>query len=462
MMAENVAYNSHSASEGNSLGNNWHTGTTYTYKFNEEGKQFYADFSMGNWQSENNSEFEQLYTVQTEKNKKQKRQNFNKSGWSNLSFNFENPINDSTAFETGLSFEYNPSFQDNPVDTFNFANESWSRANLLYNKNHGYDMESEGFVTYSAKIWVLKYKLGVRGEYKQYRFTSDALQRDINRDFFNLFPSIYLSYQTKSMHNFSVNYSRRVQYPDYELDPFIYYNDEEQIYGGNPDLKEAFTNSFQAGWAKYFKSGGSMNINIYHRNTNNSISSINSAQFDTILQRTTLFSTYANSGHDAYTGGEFTITYRPIKTLNLMFTNNFYDKSIKADLGLYKIDKHDFSFDHRTTVVYTLKKLYTIQLMGYYRSANLTIQGSSDPVYYINATVRADLFKKKLSIRFGVQDIFNWQKEYKNTNTPTLISSSSSKSITQYFTAGLTFRFGKVELESKAKTGGGQGGGAPM
>ncbi len=323
-------------------------------------------------------------------------------------------------------------------------------------------METEAFVTYSAKIWVIKYKLGARGEYKQYRFTSDALQKEVNRDFLNIYPSIFLSYQTKSMHNFNISYSRRVQYPEYQLDPFIYYNNEEQIHGGNPLLKEAFTNSFQAGWAKYFKSGGSVNISLYHRNTNNSISNINMVVFDTVFQRTTLFSSFANSGHDANTGGEFTITFRPIKNLNLMFTNNFYDKSIKADLGTYKIDKHDFSFDHRTTIVYTLMKLYTIQLMGYYRSANLTIQGSSDPVYYINATVRADLFKKRLSVRFGVQDIFNWQKEYKNTNTPTLVSSSSSKSITQYFTAGLTFRFGKIELESKAKSGGGQGGGAPM
>lgn len=462
MIAENMAYNSTSASKGSNFGNNWNAGTTYTYKFNEEGKQFDADFSLGNWQNKYNSDFEQLYTIQTYKNKRQKQENFSKNEWSSLSFNFENPINDSTSFETGLSFEYSPSLQDNPIDTLNFGNETWSRAYRLYNKNHGYDMETEAFVTYSAKIWVIKYKLGARGEYKQYRFTSDALQKEVNRDFLNIYPSIFLSYQTKSMHNFNISYSRRVQYPEYQLDPFIYYNNEEQIHGGNPLLKEAFTNSFQAGWAKYFKSGGSVNISLYHRNTNNSISNINMVVFDTVFQRTTLFSSFANSGHDANTGGEFTITFRPLKNLNLMFTNNFYDKSIKADLGTYKIDKHDFSFDHRTTIVYTLMKLYTIQLMGYYRSANLTIQGSSDPIYYINATVRADLFKKRLSVRFGVQDIFNWQKEYKNTNTPTLVSSSSSKSITQYFTAGLTFRFGKIELESKAKSGGSQGGGAPM
>jgi hypothetical protein len=67
-------------------------------------------------------------------------------------------------------------------------------------------------------------------------------------------------------------------------------------------------------------------------------------------------------------------------------------------------------------------------------------------------------------VRFSVQDVFNWQQEYRKTNTPMLVSSNTSKSTTQYFSLGITFRFGKIELESKAKSGGGQpqGGGTQM
>jgi len=462
MYGENINYNINTLSEGKSNGFNWHGGLTYEHKYNDLGKNLSLDLSAGQWQHDYTSDYQETYLVQSEKDRKRKTQQFNKSGWNSLNLYYENPINDNKSIEAGLGIDYNPDQSEDSADTLNFASGEWIRSKLLSNKNHGYDLGSEGYFTYSNKIWVLKYKLGARAEYKQYRFVSDALSREINRDFFNVFPSFYLSYQTKNMHNFSFNYARRVQYPDYQLDPFINYSDEEHLSGGNPGLNEAYTNSFELGWSKYFKNGSALNVNIYHRNTNQSISGVVFSVYDTLIHRTTLFSTYGNSGHDIFTGGEFTITLRPMKSLNIMITNNVYNKIIDADLGMYKVYKNDFSFDNRTTVMYTLKKLYTIQLMGYYRSSNLNIQGTSDPLYYINATVKADLFKKKLSVRLGVQDIFNWQKELKKTTTPTVISSSSSKSTTQFFTAGITFRFGKIELESKAKGGGQpQGGGAP-
>jgi len=462
MFSENTNYDINSLSSGGNIGFNYNGGISYTHKYNNEGKNLSLDLYTGRWQNTSTSDYQDIYTIQTEKNKKRKSENTNKSGWNSFSLNYENPINDVKSIEAGLSINYNPDKSDSPVDTLNFTTQEWIRSSFLYNKNHGYDIGSEGYFTYSNKIWVLKYKVGARAEYKRGSLISDAMNQTINRDYFNVFPSFYLSYQTKSMHNFSFNYARRVQYPDYQLDPFVDYSNEERIYSGNPNLNEAFTNSFEFGWSKYFKNGSALNINIYHRNTNKLVSKVVFSVFDTILQRTTLFSTFANSGHDIFTGGEFTVTIRPLKSLNIMFSSNVYNKIIDANLGMYSIYKNDFSFDNRTTIVYTLKKLYTIQLMGYYKSTALNIQGSSDPMYYINATIKADLFKRVLSLRFGVQDIFNWQKDLRLTNTPTITSTSNQKSMTQFVTAGITFRFGKIELESKSKAGGqSQGGGAP-
>jgi outer membrane receptor protein involved in Fe transport len=464
MTQENMLYQITTNNYGKSNGGNWNGGATYSYKFNEEGHYLMLDLSGGSWHSRWNSDNEELYTLQTEKNRKSKRENFNKSGWNNLGLYYENPINDNKKIEAGFGLSYSPQETDNPVDTMNFATNEWIRANRYYNKNHGSDIETNGYLTFSNKLWFFKYKLGLRSESKQYRFTSDAVKTDVNRDFFNLYPSVYLSYQTKNQHNFSLNYARRVQYPDYQLDPFVNYRNEDMLYGGNPNLKEAFTNSFEMGWSKYFKSGGSINLTLYNRSTNNTISSFVEVRQDSVLQRTTLFSSYTNSGKDVFSGGEFTLTLRPKKYLNIMLNSNLYNKIIEADLGMYKINKNDFTYDGRATIMLTIKKLYTFQVVAIYKSSNPSIQGSTDPTYFINTTLKADLFKRKLSVRFSVQDVFNWQQEYRKTNTPMLISSNTSKSTTQYFSLGITFRFGKIELESKAKTGGGQpqGGGTQM
>ena len=455
----NYIYSRNSSSESD--GSNWNLGSSFVHKFNKEDHKLTMDLSIGNWQNSWSEVKSEVYQTQAWKNKQFLSKSENKNGWNNLNVNYENPFNDTLNIEAGFGLSYNPEISNSPTDTLNPISNLWENVKLYSNKNNGSEFQTDGYFTFSNKIWGVSYKLGIRGEYISYNFRSDALNMDLNRDFFGLYPSIYLSYATKNQHNFSLNYARRVRYPSYELDPFIDYVDVESLSGGNIDLKKAYTNSFEAGWAKYFTSGGSINISLYQRNTMKSITDITYTRFDTIINRTTLFSTYTNSGNDNFTGCEFTFNLRPKKYINIMLTSNLYNKEIKADLGNYKVDKNLFSYDSRATLMLTIKKNYTLQFMGYYRSESSTITGSSEPIYYINTTLKADLFKQLLSIRVSVQDIFNWQKQYNNTNTPNLITTNSTKTTTQYVSAGITLRFGKIELESKSKMPQAPSGGAP-
>jgi len=52
-----------------------------------------------------------------------------------------------------------------------------------------------------------------------------------------------------------------------------------------------------------------------------------------------------------------------------------------------------------------------------------------------------------------MQDVFNWQKNNSITNTLNYTGTSSSKNLTQYITAGITWRFGKIEMEKDVKKG---------
>ena len=77
--------------------------------------------------------------------------------------------------------------------------------------------------------------------------------------------------------------------------------------------------------------------------------------------------------------------------------------------------------------------------------------------YALNFGIRSDLFKRKLSIYVNVQDIFNWGGRFgsgsENTN-PYYLSNSTSKMLnSRYISAGITFRFGKMELEKRVQEG---------
>ena len=89
--------------------------------------------------------------------------------------------------------------------------------------------------------------------------------------------------------------------------------------------------------------------------------------------------------------------------------------------------------------------------MGNYRAASESLIGSTEPQYWINATVNADFFKRKMSLRVGMMDVFNWREQSSTVSTPTYSSVSSSKQKSQFVTFGLTFRFGRTELERQQK-----------
>ena len=75
----------------------------------------------------------------------------------------------------------------------------------------------------------------------------------------------------------------------------------------------------------------------------------------------------------------------------------------------------------------------------------------------MNFGLRSDLFKRKLSLFVNVQDVFNWGARYgsgtENTN-PYYLNNTTNKMLnSRYISAGITLRFGKMELEKKVQEG---------
>jgi hypothetical protein len=79
MNGENVNYNINTLSDGKSNGYNWNGGLTYEHKYNDKGKNLSLDLSSGQWQHKYTSDYQETYLVQSEKDRKRKTQQFNKS-----------------------------------------------------------------------------------------------------------------------------------------------------------------------------------------------------------------------------------------------------------------------------------------------------------------------------------------------------------------------------------------------
>ena len=412
----------------------------------KEDHQLMIDGYYGGYGNDGLNTSERLYETLNGKNRRYQNDNLYDEKWVELEFNYENPLGKKRKIEAGGTLGANFGNEESVVDTFNFSSGNYQYVPLYSNFNDQDLLSTALYTTYSDTLWFINYKAGLRYEYAELKMNSIALPNTLKRHYSTLFPTLHLSTKTKKDANLTASYSRRVDYPNYQMDPFIYRLDEENLSSGNPYLDPAYTDAYEFGFAKFFKSGHSISSTLYHRRTMRDITNKTEGIYDSLLNRYTTYSTYVNAGKNIFTGLDLSLTLKIKKMSRIMLSMDAYNVDINADLGTYTVDKNDLTYNAK--IIYMLNyKFLRFNLMGIYRAANSSLMGRSEPTYFMNATLNADFFNKKMSVRLGMQDIFNWMKNDETTNTPTIISNSVSKYTSQYFTFGLTFRFGKVELD---------------
>ena len=304
--------------------------------------------------------------------------------------------------------------------------------------------------------------LGVGFEREAYDYISDMPFADKGVEYeLKLRPSIHLTYRTESMHNIKLNYSMRMSHPDEEeISTFRRYGDNSYS-TGNPNLKSGYTHNLEAGWQKYFNKFGNVGVELYGRLSTNEISNLTDAEYDQFLDRIVSYSVPYNMGTSWRYGASLNATYRPSGFINVRLYANVYDYGYRMAYdrnGVQQIDQRDkWSWSVRVNLWAKAFDWLQFTASGNYNSPTLSLMSERKARYSLNFGIRSDLFKRKLSIFVNVQDIFNWGGRYGsgsiNTN-PYYLSDNTNKTLnSRYISAGITLRFGKMELEKKAQDG---------
>ncbi|MBQ9418452.1 MAG: TonB-dependent receptor [Bacteroidales bacterium] len=275
-------------------------------------------------------------------------------------------------------------------------------------------------------------------------------------------PSIHLTYRTEDMHNFKLNYSLRISDPsESQLTRFRRYGEDSYSTGNPAGLEEALTHSMEAGWQKFFESFGNVGIEGYARWSSNEISTLTDAEYDQWLDRIVNYSIPYNMGSSYRYGANLNMTYRPSGFFNVRLYANLYDYGYRMEYdrqGVHQVDERDmWSYSFRLNAWTKLFDQYQLHLSAHYTSPTLSLMSERKARYSLNLGVRSDFFKRKLSVFVNVQDLFNWGGRFgsgsENTNPYYLTDSTNKMTNSRYISAGITLRFGKLELEKDAKEG---------
>lgn len=436
-----------------------HYGLNYEHKFNNDGHKIMADiwgnFNMNNYNTS---------LIRNYENEQHKDLNLNMKsldeGWSNsmdFSVDYSYPYSENGEIEAGLSTYYSKGNDLTTTDTLVWGTQDEYRLDSLrFKDSETTSRDFGGYFTIRHQFGNFTAKAGLRAEYevKDYVIYNSPKDNVEGLDFFNLRPSLHLSYRTESMHNFSLSYSRRITPPSpSRLSTFITYNIDNYS-TGNPLLEAVYTNSFEGGWTKFYENFGSIGISAYHRNVTNEVNTLTTAVYSDVFGRYVNYSMPVNLGSSHSTGAEFRVTYRPAAFVNVRFYANMYDSYYEYLDGEELKENESFSYSFNLNVNAKVWDKFNIYASGRYRSATETLYAESKPTYSIDCGVRADFFKRKLSMHISVWDLFNWNKSENVINNPYYISYSSDRvTNSRAISLGLTFRFGKMELENRAKTG---------
>ena len=439
-------------------------GLEYQHLFNTKGHNITFSLNGGYWGGSDNSTNKRTYYYPFSDSIQRLTGYRNNNSFGDFNYDanidYNIPYIENGEIGLGISYSHNPDtyhiVYDTLIDATNYDKDNLRTLDRV-SWNDGFD----AYVTLQHKFGNFVIKPGIRMEFEDVHCNMDGYMVDHHsKQYLNWRPSIHMSYRTKSMHNFKFNYSRRITNPNARyLTNFVEY-EQESLDLGNMNLKSVYTNSVEAGWTKYFNKFGSVGLSAYYRDSDGSINSVTENVLDTVFFHRWVRATKPYNVDNSYNlGFEANVMYRPTGFFNVRVYANVYDSYYSTMFNGKKVESDMWSYSLRVNVWAKLWNKLEVHASGYYRSATQSLYAEREPSYAINCGLRADFFDKKMSVHLNVNDIFDWNKWDNNTSNPYYISYSSFRFNSRSISAGVTFRFGKMELERRAREGGEDTGG---
>jgi outer membrane receptor protein involved in Fe transport len=281
---------------------------------------------------------------------------------------------------------------------------------------------------------------GVRAEYTGMEVAqlTSALVSDNN--YLNVIPSFFVTYKATDQTNVRLSYAHRIRRPGAnDLNPFVVYRDEYNVFSGNPGLKPTETDSIELGIET--KTGVlDTNLRAYFRQDTGLIS-----ERKVFISDTVLLTTRENTGDNHAGGLEFTVSGKLLPTLTVNTSGNLgytEQRIYSAVTGLYGM-RSATSLTGRARFNVQLSEQDQLQIALNAQGKTLFGQGYRDPNATVNFSLRHAI-TPMLNVVLNVTDAFNTNKIAISTDTDVLRESNVRRYDGRVIYVGLSYRMGGI------------------
>jgi len=320
----------------------------------------------------------------------------------------DNPEN---KFETGYKFFTYTEDGDYKIDMFDPSVGEFIRRDDLYNRYLFRRDIHALYAMWSNTLSRFSYQLGLRGEYT-YRKLGNNLEWARHKwHKFGLFPSVHLALELNDRAQTIIAYSRRITQPQlFYMEPYVVYVDYYTAQQGNPFIQPEYTNSVEWGYKQDFNKNTLYGA-LFHRARKDKIERVRIPYHTGVT-----LDSMANIGNDYASGAEMSATFQMNKWWNLDANGSLYYYQVKNE---YKIDGKDAeSWNWQLSLNNNIDwgKNTRIRLEAYYVGPSVSTQGRIEDFFYMNLTVRQQLFNRRLVVGLSARDVLATAK-YNSTQS---------------------------------------------
>jgi hypothetical protein len=365
---------------------------------------------------------------------------------------YVNPITDTKKFEAGVKAYYKNSVSTTDASNATATQDFYTKDSIMSNRYVIDDMINAAYVNYNDKtFWDISYQAGLRFEHSYYKGNIIDKKQSFSYNYptspddilKSLFPGIYLSKKFNTNNEWQLNFSRKIQRPNFfQLMPFVMFADRQNYRIGNPQLKPEFRNIAELNYNRTLSKGSYLG-SVYFRYEEQPITDV---AYPSLGDPTVLVNTTINGKNNIRYGMEHTFKYTLFKNLDATLNANIFYIYMK---GLIvptepEVKAEGYAFNAKAILSYRFPKQLTVQVNGNYESPRILLLGATIPVYSFDVSVNK-MFGTKWVINATLSDVLNSRRMGAHYETPYYLQDLSRRRESRYVRLSVTYIFGKMD-----------------
>ncbi|WP_344715165.1 outer membrane beta-barrel family protein [Winogradskyella damuponensis] len=379
-----------------------------------------------------------------------------------INLDYVNPLSESVKLELGLQarlFDNSIFYQSDARETNQAGDYIPTTTRFDYTR----DIYS-AYATFGKKLEKWSYQVGLRAEtvnvdseaFKKDLSSNEELNIPFENDYFELYPSAFVTYSPSEKNSYQFSYSRRIDRPGIgQVNPLPEWNTPLISQFGNQELRPQFTNSIETNYTRQLEKG-SITAGVFYRIIEDEI------QQAILIDRTDLnrlIMTNLNFDNTSAYGIELSSNYRPTKWWSINASFDLFSQTQKSvaesfdtnqDIILNTIEVDNISYNIRAFNNFKVSKSLSFSAFGMYRGKNKSIQFEMKDMLMVNLGMRYSFMENRASFSLSYNDIFDTMFAQFDSQRP-FVQHGQFNWESQQISGRLSYRFGGGKYRAKSR-----------